>query len=603
MFLSFKKLIYLLDSRTRLQFLLLFGLMIITAILEMIGIGLIMPFIAVITDPGIMDENVWLRSIKKIVNAKNQTDFLIFMSLGLVMFYILKNISLGFLNYLQLRFVFSKRSLIGKNLLKSYLKKPYTFHLERNTAELLRNINVETIRMFNFVLSLLKVCSELCVFCGVVVMLLWINPIVVVCCVTVLGTVSGIYYKSVSTYLRILGQQVQSSVKYAGQAVLEGLGAIKEVKLSGHEEFFPNRYYFNMMENGRANWRYSTIIAMPRLFLEVIAIGSMVMIIIFIQVQGERDIKTLLPTLSLFAVAVVRLMPSLSQIVANLQLLRFEGPAVDVIYKDMKFLKQVDAVGPLSVELLKQPRIIKKVIKVCDLSYTYPNSDVEALHGVSLEITKGQAVAFVGSSGSGKTTLANLMLGLLRPSEGFIYVDDNDIYQHLPAWQKNIGYVPQSIYLLDTTIRSNIAFSLEENEVDDSKVWKAIQIAQLEIFVKQLPEGLHTIIGENGVRLSGGQRQRLGIARALYHEPEILVLDEATSSLDGETEEEVSRSIELLSGRKTLIIIAHRLSTIQSCDCIFFFKKGTIIESGTFSQLVCNNSDFKRMAESGKIDL
>jgi ATP-binding cassette subfamily C protein len=225
------------------------------------------------------------------------------------------------------------------------------------------------------------------------------------------------------------------------------------------------------------------------------------------------------------------------------------------------------------------------------------------LHGVSLEIHKGQAVAFVGSSGASKTTLANLILGLLKPSEGYIYTDDQDIFQHLQAWQRNIGYVPQSIYLLDATIRNNVAFGLEKKEIDDSKVWKAIQIAQLEMFIKDLPEGLDTVIGENGIRLSGGQRQRLGIARALYHEPEILVLDEATSSLDGETEKAVNRSIELLSGQKTLIIIAHRLSTIQSCDRIYFMKKGTIVDSGTFLELVRNNNDFKRMAESGKLDL
>jgi ATP-binding cassette subfamily C protein len=415
--------------------------------------------------------------------------------------------------------------------------------------------------------------------------------------------VSGIFYKSVSGYLKILGQQVQSSVKFAGQAVLEGFGSIKEVKLFGREEFFPNRYYFNMMENARANWRSSTINTTPRLFLEVIAVGSVVLIIIFIQAQGERDIKTILPTLSLFAVATVRLIPSLSQIVANLQLIRFESPAVDVIYKDMKLLNQVDSVESSSIQSLQQPLIFKKVIKVCDLRYVYPNSDVRVLHGVSLEIHKGQAVAFVGSSGASKTTLANLILGLLKPSEGYIYTDDQDIFQHLQAWQRNIGYVPQSIYLLDATIRNNVAFGLEKKEIDDSKVCKAIQIAQLEMFIKDLPEGLDTVIGENGIRLSGGQRQRLGIARALYHEPEILVLDEATSSLDGETEKAVNRSIELLSGQKTLIIIAHRLSTIQSCDRIYFMKKGTIVDSGTFLELVRNNNDFKRMAESGKLDL
>jgi ATP-binding cassette subfamily C protein len=494
--------------------------------------------------------------------------------------------------------------LIGRDLLKSYLLQPYTFHLARNTAELLKNINIETIRVFNFVLSLLKVCSELCVFGGVVLMLLWVNPIVVICSVGILGTISGIFYKCVSGYLKILGQQVQSSIKLAGQAVLEGLGSIKEVKLFGREDYFPTQHYLNMMDNSRALWRSSTINTVPRLFLEVIAVGGVVLVVIIIQMKGDYDIKTLLPTLSLFVVAVVRLMPSLSQIVANLQLIRFEGPAVDVIYKDMKLLhEQNDSRASLPSQSVKKQLVFRKAIRVCNLGYVYPSSDIKALHGVMLEIGKGQAVAFAGSSGASKTTLANLILGLLRPDEGHIYVDDQDIFQNLPAWQRSIGYVPQAIYLLDTTIRNNIAFGLEASEIDDAKVWKAIRIAQLETFVQGLPDGINTIVGENGIRLSGGQRQRLGIARALYHEPEILVLDEATSSLDGETEREVNRSIELLSGQKTLIIIAHRLSTVHNCDRIYFMKNGTIADSGTFAELVRNNDEFRCMAESGRLDL
>lgn len=599
MYTTLKKLMCLFDSRTRLQFVFLFGLMFVTAMLEMVGIGLIMPFIAVMVDPGIIETNIWLRNAKRLIRVNDQFDFLIAMSIGMVAFYTIKNLSLGALNYMQLRFVFSKRTLLGKRLLRSYMQKPYTFHLERNTAELVRNIMVESIRVFNFVQSLLKTCSELFVLCIVSVMLLWINPIVVILSVGILGILSSIFYKSISGYVTKLGKKVQSSLLHVHQSVLEGIGAIKEVKLFGCEEYFPDHYYFNMMENARANWRYSTINMMPRLFLEVIAVGSVCLVIVVLQIQG-KDVKILLPTLGLFAMAAIRLMPSLSQILANLHAIRFDSSAVDVIYADMGSSNKV---APCErYENSSQQLLFVRSLNVNNLGYIYPNSNVNVLRGISLEVIKGQAIAFAGPSGAGKTTLANLILGLLTPSEGSIRIDDQNIFEHLSAWQSMIGYVPQTIYLLDATIKRNIAFGLEENEIDDNKVRKAVEIAQLETFVNELPDGLNTVIGENGVRLSGGQRQRLGIARALYHEPEILILDEATSSLDGETEREVSQAIEILSGRKTLIIIAHRLSTIRKCNNIYYMGKGVIVDSGTFEQLMLKNTEFKRMAESSKIE-
>jgi ATP-binding cassette subfamily C protein len=239
-------------------------------------------------------------------------------------------------------------------------------------------------------------------------------------------------------------------------------------------------------------------------------------------------------------------------------------------------------------------------LAIRDLSYNYPASQQAALTGISLVIDKGQSVAFAGTSGAGKTTLANMVLGLLTPTRGNIFADDQSIFDDLSAWQSIIGYVPQSIYLLDASVRNNIAFGLKEDETNEKMIRDAVKTAKLESFIAGLPNGLETVIGENGVRLSGGQRQRLGIARALYHEPEILVLDEATSSLDPETEKEVSNAIEAMSGKKTMIIIAHRLSTIQKCDRIYYLKNGTIAGSGTFLELIETNGDFRRMAESGK---
>ncbi|MFW9917954.1 MAG: ATP-binding cassette domain-containing protein, partial [Candidatus Thorarchaeota archaeon] len=270
---------------------------------------------------------------------------------------------------------------------------------------------------------------------------------------------------------------------------------------------------------------------MPRLFLEVVAVGIVILIIVLLQGQGN-EIKSILPTLGLFTMATIRLMPSLYLIVSNLQQIRFNSPAVDVIYEDFQQSNAVSAIRPGMGRYAQKSFPFRKEINVENLVYAYPNSNEKALNGISLKILKGQAIAFAGASGAGKTTLADIILGLLEPSEGKICVDGQDVFQHLELWQQNVGYVPQSIYLMDASIRSNIAFGLEDLQIDDIKVWDALRIAQLDKFVKELPNGFNTLVGENGVRLSGGQRQRLGIGRAIYHQPEVLVLDEATSALD-----------------------------------------------------------------------
>lgn len=595
MYRTLKKLISLFDARTRAQFAVLFVLMLVTAILETIGIGLIMPFIAIITDPSIIDHNMWLRSAKHIFGIVKPSDFLLYMGVALVLFYIVKNICLGLSSYLQLRFIFSKRAALGERLLRSYLFRPYVFHLEHNTSELLRNISVETIRVFNFVQSFLKMCSEGCIFACIIAMLLWVNPVIVLFTVGVLGITSGLFYKSVSSYLKSLGQKVQTSQKYVNQAILEGLGAIKEIKVAGCETYFPGSYYRNMMDNARANWRYSTINTVPKLALEVIAVAGVIIIILIYQIQGQ-DIRLLLPTLSLFAMATVKSMPSLAQIVINLQNVRFDSVAVDIVHSDMADIR------PLTPLRRGSPLAFNSKLDIRDVSYIYPDAKQAVLQKIFMEIKKGHAVAFAGTSGAGKTTLVNIILGLLNPTQGSIYADNRNIFDDLSAWQGMIGYVPQSIYLLDASIRKNIAFGLKDDEINEDKIRDAVKTAKLDTFINSLTDGLNTIIGENGVRLSGGQRQRLGIARALYHEPEVLILDEATSSLDAETEKEVSSAIEAMSGKKTMIIIAHRLSTIQKCDRIYYMKNGTIAASGTFAELMAANREFRQMAESGRLD-
>jgi ABC-type multidrug transport system fused ATPase/permease subunit len=591
-----KKLLYLFDKRTKWQLVLLFGLMLLVAILEIVGIGIIIPVISVIADPELVEKNKWLRFANDFTGAKTKNIFLLYLCLGLVLFFFVKSICIGVMNYFQLRFIFSKRSALGAIIFRLHLSSPYTLHLERNTAEFDRNLRFDIPGVFALVRSFILLSTQLCLLVSIAILLLIVNPILTFFTFLFLGVVSIVLYKFVGQYSKELGERVQSTQTLVAQSVLEGYGSVKEVKVSNSIDFFPNRYYHHMMENAQANWRQATLSSTPKLFMEVVAVGSIALVVGILLIFQEQQVKSILPILSLLGLSMIKLMPSLAQIITNLQQIRFNSPSVDAIYKEIQDLSKFSIVEPEKNDSLwKQPLFAG--IHFQNIGYSYPNSNEQALKEVSLSISRGKSVAFVGSSGAGKTTLAGVLLGLLEPTTGKILLDEKNVLNNLSEWQKKIGFVPQSIYLLDASIRNNIAFGLEDENIDDSKVWDALKVAQLDEFVRQLPEGINSFIGENGVRFSGGQRQRIGIARALYHQPEILILDEATSALDSETEKEVSKAIEDLSGRKTLIIIAHRLSTIKKCDCVYFMQKGTIVDSGTFEELTSKNPNFERMAD------
>jgi len=347
-----------------------------------------------------------------------------------------------------------------------------------------------------------------------------------------------------------------------------------------------------MMENARANWRMLTLSTSPKYFLETIAVSSLLVVVIVLLNSQQEQYQNLIPTLGLFALAVIRLIPSFSHLLTYFHQLNFLSVSVDAVYEAVKGLEMEQTQKQENLGALT----FKEKISIQGASYYFTEADRSVLENVSLVIPFNKSIALVGSSGAGKTTLANLIMGMLTPSSGKILVDGNDINSNIQAWRKMIGYVPQSIYLLDASVRENIAFGLEVNEINDSKVWDALKTTRLDDVIRNLPKGLDTFVGEDGVRMSGGQRQRMGIARAIYHQPDILVLDEATSALDNETEKGVSLAIDRLSGQKTLIIIAHRLSTVEKCDCIYFMRDGYIADSGTFSELMSKNPEFRKMA-------
>ena len=591
---SLSKLIYIFDNRTRIQIILIFGIMILSAVLETAGVGLVLPFLKLLLDPTAFETDRRLHILYSFFGSKNSTDFIILICVCIVLFYLIKNIILLGLNYLQLRFMFSKRSSLGKKVFHSYLQLPYSFHLQHNTAELQRNIAFEVPKVFSFVQAGLKFCSEGSILICVIALLFWVNPTMIAFGVAIFGSISGVFFLFFRNHIKMLAKKVLDSQLAVGKAFLEGIGAIKEVKISGKEAFFPDRYYKSMMINARANWQNSTLGQTPRFLLEVAAVASfMATVIIFRDANSGLD-QNLLPTLGVFAVGVLRIIPAFSQLVTQANILNFTAVGVDVVYAALRELEEENG----RYKEVKNGTInFEKEIYIQNISYSFQKSEKEVLKDVSLTIPIGHSIGFVGPSGAGKSTLVNVIMGMLRAQRGNVLVDGNDIFDDIGCWHKIIGYIPQSIYLLDANIRENVAFGLEKKDIDDSRVQEAVEVAQFTEVVNQLPEGLETLVGENGVRLSGGQRQRLGIARALYHQPKILVLDEATSALDNETEKEVSRAIDRLSGYKTLIIIAHRLSTVKKCNCIYFMKNGMVVDSGSFEELISKNTEFKKMAD------
>lgn len=594
---TLNKLRGLLDRQAKIQFVTLFILLIFKSILDGFGLGLIAPYIATISNPDSIFKNNFFNKLNAYLNIGSNDELILWMSVFLIMFFIFKNVFSILVLYFQSRLIFTKRSIQGRKLFQLYMDAPFIFHLDHNTAELDRNIRFESTNVFGFFQSFLLFCSNAFLTISIFVVLMIANWQAVLGMSFFIIIFSSLFLIFSGKYSTNYGIEVQESQLHIGQSMKEGLSSIIESKLNQIESFFPNRYFKHMMSNARANWSQATLGTAPIYFFEILAVGALVGVILVLFIN-ETDINSVLPILGLFSFAFIRIIPSVTAMIKNLQQIKFLAPAVDVIYKDFKYLEKISKNSKLISELkIKKINFKNLIIKNVNFSFSKKN----ILKNISLDLNKGQAIGITGPSGSGKTTLINLILGLFSPDSGEVNLNGEKLENNLNSWYALIGYVPQSITLIDASIRENIALGVKESEIDDKKIWSVLKDANLITFVKEMSEQLDTLIGENGVRLSGGQRQRLGLARALYRDPKVIIFDEATSSLDVETEKRITKEIMGLTGKRTLIIVAHRLSTIKDCEKIYFIKDGEIMNSGTFSDLQKLNNDFKKLSNQSEV--
>lgn len=590
-----RKMFYLLPKGDPIKVVVLFLMMLVAAGLEVVGIGMIPAFVSIVAAPDQVLAYGPIQGTLAALNITTDRDLLIWGSAALVGVFILKSFYIVFFNYMEARFIFNRRYSISHLLMSSYMQAPYTFHLGRNTAELLRNITKEVNIIVNSIMTnLLKMTREGLMALAILLFLLIMEPLISLVVIFFSGLGAGSFLLLTQKKVKAYGIQEQGHRKNMIQAVNQGLGGIKDARVLNREQLFIEKFRVEAYDSTRLQAYIRYIQQIPKPVVETTAVLGMMLISAIMVWQG-RPMSTIIPILTLFAMATVRLMPAVQQLSTMYTSLRYNLVAIDPIYSDIKELEEYRnnfLADRKDTELLA----LKNHLTAEGVSFSYPGSHEKALNNVSFRIPKGEAVAFVGESGAGKTTIVDLLLGLLEPTEGEIKVDGRNIHEKLSAWQTNIGYIPQSIYLADETLRNNIAFGIPDDEIDDEKVMLAIESSQLSDMLSRLPDGLDTMIGENGTRISGGQRQRVGIARALYHNPQVLVMDEATSALDNITEKEITGSIEALKGERTIIMIAHRLTTVENCDRLYLMKNGKIMDEGSYGELVEKNKEFRRMA-------
>ena len=598
----YKKLLDLLTPRERRRALLLLAMVLITGLVDVLGVASIMPFMTVLSNPEVIQSNTYLAQLFRYGNFSDQNGFLI--ALGCAVFLILVG-SLTFRAvtlWAQLRFSYMRNHEIGSRIVEGYLRQPYEWFLNRHSADLATNILSEVnIVVHHALFPAIEFIAQSTVAVLLLCLLLVVDPTLAMAIAVTLGAAYGIVFLLVRKAMNKTGAVRLAANRQRFQAVHEAFGGIKAVKVGGLEATFLARFRRPSEQLARKEVTAKMITELPSFAMQAVVFGGMMLVILYLLV-AKGGLQEALPILALYGFAGYRLMPALQSIYRELGQMRYAAPALTALHKDIAALEKRNESQGWNEAAAEQSNstVLVDGIELRGIEYTYPGAARASLNGLSLRIPALSRVGIVGPTGSGKTTTVDVLLGLLRPSAGDLLVDGQRVFvQGLSRWQKTLGYVPQSIYLADDTIAANIAFGVPSEKIDGAAVQRAAQVANLHDFViRDLPEGYDTRVGERGVRLSGGQLQRIGIARALYHDPDVLILDEATSALDNLTEQAVMEAVENLGGRKTIVMIAHRLSTVRECDQIYLMQDGMITASGTYGELLRTSEAFRAMAMS-----
>ncbi len=574
-----KKMRYILDRRQKIQICFLGVLIFIGGLLETVSVSGVLPIAWAIIDPAEMQENKYMQWAMQTLGIQDIQGFIIPLLLALIFLYALKNAFLLLLVYVQNRFIALNRNKLISQVLREFLNRPYEFYLDADIPTVFRLTDSDIPNVFNILMAMISLVSESVVFVLLCIVMIVTDWKLLLFLLVVFGILSFLIIKVLKPRLAKLGEKNQSIQSKIAKWRIQAIYGIKDVKVLHREAFFADNYEQSGKVGAGYAERHAVLNNLPRLLIETVFMASVLGYIV-LYISFGKDASSLVPMLTTFAIAAIRMMPSVNRINTYLTDISFFRPCLDYVYENMN----INEISRRTNQTLQPADRSKKMqlqncIALKDIVYAYPNTNKLIFDKANMIVPYGKSVGIMGPSGAGKSTIVDILLGLLKIREGSITCDGVNIFDNYPAWLAQIGYIPQSIYLIDESIRNNIAFGIAEKEIDDDCIWQALEEAQLKEFIKGLPEGLDTTIGDRGIRISGGQRQRLGIARALYHNPEILVFDEATSALDNETEAAVMEAINSFHGRKTMVIIAHRLNTIEKCDIIYKVDAGKIVKT------------------------
>lgn len=551
-------------------------MMLLGAALETVGTSMLIPFITVVMEPDSVFNNAYLKYFYDLFHLESTNSFLILLAVVLSIIFVVKNIYLYFMYSVQYHFIYRGQFRTSTSLFKDYVRRPYEFYLDASTPVVMRHIMSDVNGSYNLLLTFLQLFTELFIFAALLGLALAMSPAMTLAMCVVLGIILLANKNILGPVLRRFGHEVQTNSALTTKWIMQAVNGMKETKVLNKERYFVEQYEKSADKLSMIQKQQNSLQNIPRLLIETFCMCG-ILIILAVFLAAGNNLTEMITQVGMLAAVAIKLMPSANKLSTYISNIAYYEPSLtaveDIIIRSHE--KDVDK----DVLFLKEEQLkameFKKEVTLEHITYRYPNTEVDILKDAGVSIPIGKSVGFIGPSGAGKSTTVDILLGLLYPQKGKVMVDGVDIQTNLPGWYAKIGYVPQMIFMLDDTIRNNVAYGVDEEDIDDEQVWYALREAQLDEFVRSLPDGLDTSIGERGVRISGGQRQRLGIARALYTGPEIMIFDEATSALDNDTEAAIMEAIERLHGKKTLVIIAHRLTTIEKCDSVYRVENQT----------------------------